>query len=53
MTVGGWFYLPGLSPHLNGVFPSGGNVGFKDGHVDWRKFDDMLQQAASGQSFWW
>jgi prepilin-type N-terminal cleavage/methylation domain-containing protein len=51
--VVGWFYLPGLSPHLNGVFPSGGNVGFKDGHVDWRKFDDMLQQAASGQSFWW
>ena len=51
--VAGWFYLPGLSPHLNGVFPSGGNVGFKDGHVDWRKFDDMLQQAAKGQSFWW
>jgi prepilin-type N-terminal cleavage/methylation domain-containing protein len=56
MTVGGWFYLPGLSPHLNGVFPSGGNVGFKDGHVAWRKFDDMNQQASKGganPSFWW
>ena len=56
MTVGGWFYLAGLSPHLNGVFPSGGNVGFKDGHVDWRKFDDMNQQASKGgtnPSFWW
>jgi prepilin-type N-terminal cleavage/methylation domain-containing protein len=51
--VGGWFYLNGLSPHLNGAIPSGGNIGFKDSHVDWRKFDDMRQQAATGQSFWW
>ena len=51
--VAGWFYLNGLSPHLNGRFPSGGNICFKDGHVTWRKFDDMSQQAASGQSFWW
>jgi prepilin-type N-terminal cleavage/methylation domain-containing protein len=41
------------SPHLKGSFPSGGNVGFKDLHVSWRKFDDMSQWAASGPSFWW
>jgi hypothetical protein len=51
--VQGGFYLKHLSPHLNGVFPSGGNIGFKDGHVTWRKFDDMSQQAGGGQGFWW
>ena len=49
----GQFYLPITSPHLYGRFPAGGNVGFKDGHVVWRKFDDMRQQAASGASYWW
>jgi prepilin-type processing-associated H-X9-DG protein len=48
------------SPHLNGAYPSGGNIGFKDGHVAWRKFDGMNQwslQANPGYpappSFWW
>jgi prepilin-type N-terminal cleavage/methylation domain-containing protein len=50
---GGEFYLPLTSPHLNGAFPSGGNVGFKDGHVAWRKFNDMNQQSKAGESFWW
>jgi prepilin-type N-terminal cleavage/methylation domain-containing protein len=58
--VKGGFYLNHLSPHLNGVFPSGGNIGFKDGHVTWRKFDDMGQwsfqantKAGPPPSFWW
>jgi prepilin-type N-terminal cleavage/methylation domain-containing protein len=50
---GGEFYLKLTSPHLNGRFPSGGDVGFKDGHVAWRKFGDMNQQSAKGESFWW
>ncbi len=49
----GEFYLKLTSPHLNGKFPSGGDVGFKDGHVAWRKFNDMSQQSAKGESFWW
>ena len=53
VKVQGGFYIPHLSPHLNGAFPAGGNVGFKDGHVGWRKFDDMDQRAISGESFWW
>jgi prepilin-type N-terminal cleavage/methylation domain-containing protein len=47
---------PHLSPHLNGNMPAGGNVGFKDGHIEWRKFSDMLQRVdpASGfPGFWW
>jgi len=49
----GEFYLPLTSPHLNGVFPSGGNIGFKDGHVAWRKFDEMNQQSSISTCFWW
>ena len=52
--VKGGFYIPHLSPHLKaGRFPSGGNVGFKDGHVVWRKFDEMDQRCNGGESFWW
>jgi prepilin-type N-terminal cleavage/methylation domain-containing protein len=42
-----------LSPHLKGKFPAGGHVGFKDGHVVWRKFESMSQRASSGVGFWW
>lgn len=48
--------LPHLSPHLNRNMPAGGNVGFKDGHVEWRKFANMTQRVdpASGfPAFWW
>jgi len=51
--VDGGFYKPHISPHLKGKFPDGGNIGFKDGHVIWRKFDLMDQRATTGQSFWW
>ena len=53
--VQGGFYKKHISPHLNGRFPAGGNVGFKDGHVAWRKFDDMkdVTGATGGPSFWW
>ena len=53
LYVQGGFYKPHVSPHLNGNFPAGGNLGFKDGHVAWRKFDDMNQRCNGGQSFWW
>jgi len=45
--------VPHLSPHLKGALPSGGNVGFKDGHAEWRKFREMMQRAATGRGFWW
>jgi hypothetical protein len=50
--------VPHLSPHLKGSKPAGGNVGFKDGHVQWRNFADMNQRvdpnkAAGTPAFWW
>jgi hypothetical protein len=43
---------PHVSPHLKGNVPSGGNLGFKDGHVDWRKFELMTPRTTS-VFFWW
>jgi prepilin-type N-terminal cleavage/methylation domain-containing protein len=48
----------GISPHLVKNIPSGGNVGFKDGHATWHKFNDsvnpMVQRNKNGTlNFWW
>ncbi len=51
--VEGGFYKKHISPHLKERFPAGGDVGFKDGHAAWRKFDAMDQRASAGPSFWW
>ncbi len=48
------FIYPHTSPHLDGkAKPTGGNVGFKDAHVEWRKFNQMTIRTQSGQNFWW
>jgi prepilin-type N-terminal cleavage/methylation domain-containing protein/prepilin-type processing-associated H-X9-DG protein len=44
--------------HLNGTYPAGGNVTMLDGHVEWRKFQDMYPRtdATLGGDvpvFWW
>jgi prepilin-type N-terminal cleavage/methylation domain-containing protein len=44
---------PYISPHLKGALLLGGHSGFTDGHVAWRKFQDMHQRAMSGRGFWW
>jgi prepilin-type N-terminal cleavage/methylation domain-containing protein/prepilin-type processing-associated H-X9-DG protein len=46
---------PHTSPHLKGGLPAGGNVGFCDSHVEWRKFPLMKQRTNAGESpeFWW
>ncbi len=51
--VTGGFYMHHTSAHLKGVVPRGGNVGFKDGHVEWRDFADMQEVTVAGQPFWW
>jgi len=54
VITGGAFYKPHLSAHLFGSVPEGGNVTFKDGHSQWRKFFNMDDQAAGGSwGFWW
>jgi len=44
---------PHLSAHLKGNLPQGGNTGFKDGHVEWIKFNVMTPRTSSGSVFWW
>ena len=48
------------SPHAVKGLPSGGNVGFKDGHAVWHKFKDsqnpVIPRAGTGGAqkyFWW
>ncbi len=53
--VNGKIY-PHTSPHLNGAAPAGGFVGFKDGHAEWRLFQDMVPRTkwpGASASFWW
>ena len=44
-----------LSAHLKGAIPAGGHVGYKDGHVQWRKFTAAVvpRTAANTPYFWW
>jgi prepilin-type N-terminal cleavage/methylation domain-containing protein len=44
---------PHTSPHLQGQLPAGDHAGFKDGHVEWRKFQVMTPRTISGAVFWW
>ncbi len=40
--------------HLkNDAEPLGGNIGFLDGHVDWRHFGDMAGRFGGNRLFWW
>jgi prepilin-type N-terminal cleavage/methylation domain-containing protein len=44
---------PHTSPHIQNNIPAGDHVGFKDGHVEWRKFQVMLPRTTDGAVFWW
>lgn len=54
--MGGYAPLPHRSAHLlsSGV-PAGDNLGFCDGHVQWRQFEQMLPRTSSLGTpvFWW
>ena len=53
-SIGGGFPQRYCSPHLMGLFPAGGNLGMLDGHIEWRKFDDMKPRTdGSSPVFWW
>jgi prepilin-type N-terminal cleavage/methylation domain-containing protein/prepilin-type processing-associated H-X9-DG protein len=47
--------LPHTSPHLKGGVPAGGNVGYLDGHVQWKGFQFMVVRTQAGREpeFWW
>jgi prepilin-type N-terminal cleavage/methylation domain-containing protein/prepilin-type processing-associated H-X9-DG protein len=64
-TGGAWpnFGVPDTTNHLTQrrvigggsmeVVPEGGSIGFADGHVEWRKFEEMQHRLTWGQWFWW
>jgi prepilin-type N-terminal cleavage/methylation domain-containing protein/prepilin-type processing-associated H-X9-DG protein len=61
--TGGSYPKPHISPHLKGKLPVGGNLGMLDGHVEWRKFENMTIRGYGGvggandngtcPTFWW
>ena len=67
-SIGGGFtqngvQYPHLSAHIKGQIPGGGNYTYKDGHIEWHKFDATRASATAnptqvrtGQNqpdFWW
>jgi len=49
--------VPGTKPYYTshmagGGIPAGGNIGMLDGHVEWRRFQDMIPRAAAGLCFY-
>jgi len=50
---------PHLSAHLKGALPGGGNIAYKDGHVQWKKFEALTAtsptqvRTVGGPYFWW
>lgn len=49
---GGW--SGHQSAHLNSnKVPRGGNLSFLDGHVEWRKFEEMVVRTGRFPYFWW
>lgn len=49
---GGWSKAHD-SAHLDGSMPTGGNLLFLDGHVEWRKFERMTVRTDGDPAFWW
>jgi len=37
----------------SGPAPEGANIGFADGHLEWRRFNEMQHQVTIGMWFWW
>ena len=42
--LGTIFNIPDVTNHAEGTKVRGGNIGFLDGHVEWRKIEDMQQR---------
>lgn len=38
LNIKGSFYKPHVSAHLSRGMPTGGNIAYKDGHAQWKKF---------------
>jgi len=53
--INGGYYKSHLSAHLKGDFPEGSHAGFKDGHVEWRRWEDneIIPRTLLQSTFWW
>ena len=49
----GSFWKSHQSSHLKNGVPEGGNEGYKDGHVQWVKFRNMLPRTYTGWIYYW
>ncbi len=45
--------IPDVTNHIGRGKAKGGNSGFVDGHVEWRKFEDMQMRIHRGPYHWW
>jgi prepilin-type N-terminal cleavage/methylation domain-containing protein len=52
-NITGGFWKSHQSSHLIRGVPEGGNEGYKDGHVQWVKFSNMVVRTDAGWGFWW
>jgi prepilin-type N-terminal cleavage/methylation domain-containing protein len=52
-NITGGFWKSHQSSHLKKGLPEGGNEGYKDGHVQWVKFNNMVVRTTAGWGFWW
>jgi prepilin-type N-terminal cleavage/methylation domain-containing protein len=57
-SIGGGFTqngrtYPHTSPHIQHNMPAGDHAGYKDGHVEWHKFQVMTPRTDSQTVFWW
>jgi prepilin-type processing-associated H-X9-DG protein len=56
VDVTGGYAKHHITGHMAGKVPAGGNVGMLDGHVEWRKFQQMLPRTdpnSGAPVFWW
>jgi prepilin-type N-terminal cleavage/methylation domain-containing protein/prepilin-type processing-associated H-X9-DG protein len=56
LEVYGGLWSMGISDktnHVNSKRAKGGNIGFVDGHMEWRNFEDMQMRWRTGPCHWW
>ncbi len=55
LNIAGGYEKPFRTSHIAGSMPVGGGVCMLDGHVEWRRFDDIRVRTVGTSSpvFWW
>lgn len=57
IDIDGAYVKKHRTAHINGTYPSGGNLAMLDGHVEWQRFDKMFTRTDATLDgtpvFWW